>query len=142
MWDSILETISKGLANDDPKLVELILESNIDFKKWVQYYNPNGISSVKEEEKVVVSLLSEDLQDLKMHSAYYAYLTKKATDNKFVAIWAFIHETVNIHFWIAVRTKYSLWQYGNIGLRDGFKVVAVPCNHEMPDMLKRMLGLE
>jgi len=142
MWNSILETLCKGLANDDPKLVERLLQANVDFQKWVKYYNPNDIQSTKEDEKVLVKILSEDLQDLKMRGAYFRYLIKKTDDLKLAAFWTFIHETCKAHLWIAVRTKYNLWEYATLGMRDGFQVVAIPCNHEMPDIIKKMLGLE
>lgn len=142
MWKSILDTITKGLASDDPKLVEQILQANVDFDKWVQYYNPNDISSIKETEKIVVKILSEDLQDLKIRSAYFAFLVKKTNDLKTERIWTFIHDTINEHFWIFVRSRYKLWEYPNIGMRDGFQIVSLPCNHEMPDVIKKMFGLE
>lgn len=144
MWKSILDTVSKGLANDDPKLVEKIFNASVDFDKWVQYYNPHDIASIKEEEKLVVKLLSEDLQDLKMRGTHFQYLYKKTEDDKLRAVWQFLNDTCNAHFWIAVRTKYDLWEYSKIGMRDGFQIVAIPCDHNqgMPEVLKQMLGLE
>lgn len=141
MWNSILETVTKGLANADPKLVETIFQANVDFGKWVKYYNPNDICSLKENDKIVVKILAEDLQDLKMRADYFRYLIKKTEDDKLIGIWTFMGEICTSHFWLAVRAKYNLWDYDNIGMRDGFKIVAHPCNHEMPDVLKRLLGL-
>ncbi len=139
MWNSILDTLCKGLANDDPKLVEQILQANVNFTKWVKYYNPHDIGSIKKNEKVVVKILSEDLQDLKMRSAYFQYLVKKTDDQKLMSIWTFIADSCTDHFWLSVRVKYKLWEYDNIGMRDGFQVVAIPCDHGIPDILKRLL---
>lgn len=140
MWKLIFDTICKSLS-DDPKLVEQVVKADQGFEKWVQYYNPNDIGVLDEKDKVVVEFLSEDLQDLKMRAAYFVFLFKKSQGEDISLIWTFLNDTINAHFWLAVRTKYKLWEYHALGLRDGFKVVVMPpCDHNLPDVLKRLFG--
>lgn len=140
MWELILDSVIKSLSCD-PKLVEEIVKANKGFEKWVQYYNPNDIGTIKEGEKVIVPFLSEDLQDLKMRGSYFVYLIKKNQESEIATVWAFFNDTTNAHFWLTVRAKYKLWEYHSIGMRDGFQIVAIPdCPHELPDIIRKLFG--
>ena len=140
MWKEILEALCKSFAQDDPELVDAIYQAESGFQKWSQYFNPNDISGMEDGDKVLVSILSEELQDIRMRTEYSRYLHKKTNDERLQSTWLYLHQTLGEHFWAYSRIKYKLWNVGCIALRDGWKLVECPQRNEMPDIIRKIMG--
>jgi len=141
MWKDILEAITKSFANDDPEMVELIWEAEESFKKWSQYFNPNDLGTQLESDKILVSIISEELQDLRMRADYYGYLHKKEINNGRAELWIYLHQLLGAYFWIYARIKYKLFSVGCLGIRDGWKLVELDPRQGAQNILK-IIGLQ
>lgn len=142
MWDKVFDGITRPLAPEDPKLIEKVLKANDGFSDWAKYYNPNDIGTIRDGEKILVNMLTEDLQELRMRSDYFKFLLKKGNDEEVQYILGYLAGVADAHFWVATRTKYKLWPCESLGLRDGWKVVEIKCDRpEMPEVLRKIFGI-
>lgn len=140
MWKPVFESILKTFAHDDPALVDKVAAVDQGFIRWVKYFNPNDIGTLEKDEKVVVRMVAEDIQELKIRVHYYSHAIKKCKDEKVCAILAYLAEQAHALFWLTVRVRYNLWG-SNIGVRDGWKIVVPPDNRpQVPDFIRQILG--
>jgi hypothetical protein len=141
MWKNIFESLLKSIAHDDPALVDQLAVADKGFLAWSKFFNPNDIGNVEKGEKIIVKMLSEDLQEIKMRSFYYRYLIKKSDDYKLNACFAYFYAFANLHFWFAVRCRYKIWDEIPIGVRDGWKIVVASDNvQQLPDIIRKLMG--
>ena len=107
------------------------------------------IGRIAKGEKILVEMLSEDLQDLyhkqkdaiqDFRDAQAAAREDKTTDNlmKMQRLDA-ASDITRAQFWLAVREKYQIWDH-SIGVRDGYALVSLPEEkNQMPKEIKGLL---
>ena len=94
---------------------------------------PTKITRVAKEEKIVIPLISEDLQDMydklkdKHDDSNRAYEAVCEDKNnlallKDYSIKEYEGNRLNFDFWYEIRNRYNLWE-NNIGIRDGYCIV-------------------
>lgn len=106
-------------------------------------------------EKVLVSLLAEDLQDaytklrdVEDEAIWATERLKSAKDGNDLSLWRDAHTKIAVHikayldFWNAVRERYNLWNV-SLGIRDGFCIVDEhnqQATQDFATFIRRILG--
>ena len=142
MWNDIFQANLKSFGLINPDMVERAIIINDGFSGWAKFHNPNDISTVEESDEVMVQVLSEDLQDLKLRAWYYAFKSKKVSDEEDKILCHYFSHLCDNHFWMILHLRYKFWEIPNLAIRDGWKIVKFKCDHGMPDIIKKMLGLD
>lgn len=142
MWNEIFQANLKAFAADSPKIVDRAIKINEEFGAWAKYHNPNDISTLEEKDEILIQVLGEDLQDLKLRAWYYVYKGKKVLKDEDKMLCVYFAQLCDNHFWMILNLRYKLWGIPNLAIRDGWKIVKIKYDHQMPEALKRILGLE